>query len=142
MNNERYSIFFKAMMTGLFVGVIDTVICLVFNIVYRNETGYIPSSLINVSSLIFAINLMLTLFGILFFFFLKAFKKGDILFAILAVALTVWLTWKVTGLTRFGDPGLDGGFRGLLGGLTVILGLSTASIPFLYRSRRFIDAVI
>ena len=28
MNNERYSIFFKAMMTGLFVGIIDTLICL------------------------------------------------------------------------------------------------------------------
>ena len=72
MSNERHSVFFKAMMTGLFVGVIDTVICLIFNIIYRNETGYILSSVINVSSLIFGINLILTLIGIVFFAFMTA----------------------------------------------------------------------
>jgi uncharacterized membrane protein len=142
MNNERHSIFFRAMMTGLFVGVIDTVICLLFNIIYRNETGYIPSALINVSSLIFVVNLLLTIIGIIFFVFLRAFKKGDILFAVLAIAITAWLTWKAMGLNRFGDAGLDSGFRGLLTGITLILGLSTACIPFLYRSQRFLDAVI
>jgi hypothetical protein len=142
MNNERYSIFFKAMMTGLFVGIIDTVICLVFNIIYRNATGYLPSSLINVSSLIFVVNLLLLVIGIVYYFFLQAFKRGDILFEVVAIALTAWLIWKTAGLTRFGDPRLDSGFRGLLGGIILILGASAACIPFLFRSRRFVDAVI
>ena len=142
MNSERQSVFFKVMMTGLFVGVIDTVICLIFNIVYRSETGYIPSAAINVSSLIFGINLILTLLGILCFAFMSAFKKGDILFSAVAVALTAWLMWKVMGMTPFGDPALDSGLRGLLGGIVVIMGLSAACIPFLYRSQRFVDAVI
>ena len=142
MNNERYSIFFKAMMTGLFVGIIDTVICLIFNIAYRDVTGYLPSALINVSSLIFIVNILLLILGIAFFFFLRASKRGDILFEVVIVALTAWLVWKTTSLTRFGDPKLDSGFRGLLGGIILILGISTACIPLLYRSRRFVDAVI
>jgi hypothetical protein len=142
MNNERNSIFFKAMMTGLFVGIIDTLICLVYNIAYRNVTGYLPSSLINVSSLIFAINLLLLVIGIVYYLFLRTSKKGDILFEVVAIALTVFLIWKTAGLTRFGDPRLDSEFRGLLGGIVLILGVSTVCIPFLFRSRRFVDAVI
>jgi len=142
MNNERYSIFFKAMMTGLFVGIVDTVICLAYNIGYRNYTGYLPSSLINVSSLIFAVNLMLLVIGMVYFLFLRTFKRGDVLFEVAAIAVTVWLIYKTAGLQRFDDPKLDSGFRGLLGGIVVILGASTACIPFLFRSRRFVDAVI
>src|SRR5579863_360404 len=142
MNNERYSIFFRAMMTGLFVGIIDTLICLAYNIGYRNYTGYLPSSLINVSSLIFAVNLLLLIIGIIYFFFLRTFKMGDVLFEVAAIAITVWLIYKTAGLQRFDDPKLDSGFRGLLGGIVVILGASTACIPFLFRSRRFMDAVI
>ncbi len=80
MNNERYSIFFKAMMTGLFVGITDTLICLVFNIAYRNATGYLPSSLINVSSLIFVVNLFAVGHRHRLFLFLRASKRGDVLF--------------------------------------------------------------
>src|SRR5215813_13519891 len=110
MNNERYSIFFKAMMTGLFVGLIDTLICLVYNIAYRDATGYIPSSLINVSSIIFAVNLLLLVIGIVYYFFLSAFRRGDVIFEVVAIAVTVWLICKTTGLTRFEDAKLDSGF--------------------------------
>jgi hypothetical protein len=142
MNNERHSIFFKAIMTGLFVGIIDTLICLIYNIAYRDITGYLPSSLINVSSLIFMVNILLFVLGIAFFFFLRASRRGEILFEVVTLALTAWLVWKTTSLTRFGDPKLDTGFRGLLGGIILILGVSAACIPLLYRSRRFVEAVI
>ena len=130
------------MMTGLFVGIIDTVICLAYNLGYRNYTGYLPSSLINVSSLIFAVNLLLLVIGIVYFFFLRTFRRGDILFEVVAIAVTVWLIVKTAGLSRFDDPKLDTGFRGLLGGIVVILGGSSVCIPFLFRSRRFVDAII
>jgi hypothetical protein len=130
------------MMTGLFVGIVDTVICLAYNIGYRNYTGYLPSSLINVSSLIFGVNLLLLIIGIVYYFFLRTFKRGDVLFEVVVVGVTAWLIWKTAGLTRFDDPKLDSGFRGLLGGIVLILGASTICIPFLYRSRRFLDAVI
>src|SRR5579863_7651894 len=140
MNNERSSIFFKAMMTGLFVGIIDTVICLAYNLGYRNYTGYLPSSLINVSSLIFAVNLLLLVIGIVYFFFLRTFRRGDILFEVVAIAVTVWLIVKTAGLSRFDDPKLDTGFRGLLGGIVVILGGS--SVSSLGSSKRESPAVL
>jgi hypothetical protein len=142
MNNEQYSVFFKAMMTGLFVGIIDTLICLVYNITYRDYTGYIPSSFVNVSSIIFIVNLLLVVLGIVYFAFLRAFKQGGVVFAVVVIAVTIFLFYKTEGLTRFDDARLDSGFRGLLGGIVVILGLSTACIPLLYRSKRFLDAMI
>jgi hypothetical protein len=85
MNSQQHPSFFNATMTGLFVGIIDTLICLSYNIGYRNFTGYMPSAIINVSSLIFAVNLIL---------------------------------------------------------FVLILGVSAACVPFLYRSKKFLEHVI
>ncbi|HEY4107965.1 hypothetical protein [Puia sp.] len=139
MNNKD---FFKAMMTGLFIGIIDTVICLAYNIGYRDKTGYIPSEIINVSSLIFAINILLTALGIIYYFFIRYIRNGDTIYFIVFLALTAWLTFKTVSAVRFGDPRLDSGWHGLMGGVLLIVGLSASCIPFFYRSRKFQDAVI
>jgi hypothetical protein len=136
------SIFFKAMMTGLFVGIIDTLICLTYNIGYRNYTGYIPSALINVSSLIFCVCLLLTIVGIVYYVFLKAFKKSDPVYLIVILLLTAWLTWQSADVHRFDDVKENNGFRGLLTGIVLILGISAACLPLLYRNRKFMDSVI
>ena len=142
MNNDRYSTFFKAMMTGLFIGIIDTLICLAYNIGYRNATGYIPSEIINVSSLIFAVNILLTVVGIVYYFFLRFIRRADTVYFIVFLALTAWLTGKTMSAVRFGDPRLDSGWHGLMGGIILIVGLSSACMPFFYRSQKFQDAVI
>ncbi|WP_431210322.1 hypothetical protein ACQ86N_30410 [Puia sp. P3] len=66
MSFENDSPFGHAMLAGLFIGIIDTLICLAYNIGYRDATGYTPSALINVSSLIFAVNLLLLFIGMLY----------------------------------------------------------------------------
>ena len=142
MQNDRNAAFFKALMTGLFIGIIDTLICLSYNIGYRNMTGFIPSTIINVSSLIFAVNILLTLAGIIYFFFIRFIRNGGVVFTIFALALTAWLTYRSMELVRFSDAKLDGGFHGLLGGIVLVLGLSMACLPLLYRSQKFQDAVI
>jgi hypothetical protein len=142
MNNDQYSVFFKAMMTGLFIGIIDTLICLAYNIGYRDITGYLPSSLINVSSLIFAVNILLTVVGIVFYVFLRFFKKGAAVYTLVLLVLTAWLTWRSMEIVRFSDARLDGGFHGLLGGIVLILGISSASLPFFYHSKKFQEAII
>jgi hypothetical protein len=142
MKNEQHSVFFNAMMTGLFIGIIDTLICLAYNIFYRSYTGYFPSELINVSSIIFMVNLLLLVIGLLFYVFHKVLKGGDVLFLVFILLLTGLLTWKLFGSHRFDDVRLDSGFHGLLGGILLILGLSSACLPFLYHNKKFLDQVI
>ena len=142
MNNDRSSAFFKAMMTGLFIGIVDTIICLAYNIGFRDATGYLPSTIVNVSSLIFAVNILLTIIGIVYYFFIRFIRNADIVYGIVLLALTAWLTWKTVNAIRFGDPHLDSGWHGLMGGIVLIVGLSSAALPLLYHSRKFQDAVI
>ena len=142
MHNEERSIFVAAMLTGLFIGIIDTLICLAYNIGYRNYTGYAPSQLINVSSLIFMINLLQTLVGMLYFTFIRAFKKADGIFLVFVLALTALLAWKSSGANLFDDAHMNQGFHGLLTGIVLVLGISAAFIPVLYHNRKFLEKVI
>ena len=142
MQNEQHSVFFNAMMTGLFIGIIDTLICLTYNIFYRSYTGYFPSAIVNVSSIIFMVNLLLLVVGLLFYFFHKALKGGDGIFPVFILLLTALLTWKLFGTHPFDDVRLDHGFHGLLGGILIIIGLSSACIPLLYHNKKFLDQVI
>src|SRR5438876_12275151 len=101
MEHNQPSIFYRAMMTGLFVGIIDTIICLTYNIAYRNISGYEPSALINVSSLIFAINLLLLLIGIVYYLFIKLFGKRDFVFTVFMVLVTLFFVWQAEIGHRF-----------------------------------------
>jgi hypothetical protein len=131
------SVFVKAMMTGLFIGIIDTIICLGYNIGYRDMTGYLPSEFINVSSLIFIVNLLLLVIGIIYFAFIKVFGKRDIVFIMVCLLFTAYLLWKVETGHRFEDSHLNAGFHGLLSGIILICGLSAAAIPFIFHSKGF-----
>jgi hypothetical protein len=142
MNSENQTIFFRAMMTGLFVGIVDTIVCLIYNIAYREFTGYTPSGLINVSSLIFAVNIVLLLIGIIYSVFLRVFRKGDFPFAVFFIGLTILLTLKAIAINRFPDEKLNNDFRGLLGGIILILGISASCLPLLYRSRKFDEFIL
>ena len=136
-NENEHSVFFKTMMTGLFVGIIDTVICLAYNIFYRDLTGYVPSELINVSSLIFGVNLILLIIGMIYFLFKKASRSGDVIFAVFFLAVTLFLAWKTEMIQRFADTQVNHEFRGLLLGIVLICGISAACLPLLYNSRKF-----
>ena len=139
--HEHPSVFFKAMMTGLFVGIIDTLICLGYNIFYRYESGYFPSEFINVSSIIFMVNLTMLVVGLVFFLFLR-FAGGGGIFSIFMLLLTAFLAWESATVVRFGDSHMDGGFHGLLTGIVLIMGISGALIPVLYKNEKFLDSVI
>jgi hypothetical protein len=135
MNNDF--IFFRTLMTGLFIGIVDTIICLGYNIGYRSISGYLPSAFINVSSLIFIVNLLFLVIGILYFGFLKAFGRKDILFVLFMLLVTAFCVWAVQTGHRFDEEKLNQGFRGLLSGIILILGISSVFLPFLYHSKSF-----
>ena len=134
--------FTNAMMSGLFIGIIDTLICLAYNIGYRNFTGYAPSTLINVSSLIFGVNLLLLLTGMVYFVFTKVFGKRDYVYVAITFLLIVFLAWRTEIGHRFTDTTVNSESKGLLLGIVVIMGASAIALPFLYRSRFFAKYVL
>lgn len=143
MKNETHqTLFYQAMMTGLFVGIVDTLILLVFNIFYRNYTGYHPSEIVNVSSLIFITNLLLLTVGLVYYVFLRTIGQGNAVFLVFVLALTAFLTWKSFNSHRFDDVRINQGWHGLLGGIVLILGLSSACIPLLFNNKKFLEKVI
>lgn len=137
------STFYRALMTGLFVGIIDTLICLLFNLFYRESTGFSPSAIVNVATLIFFINLLFPLIGIIYNGFLKASRKGEIGFIILFILLTGLCIWLAEGVNRTDDATLNTEFRTLLLGIVLVLGLSAAFLlPYLFHNRNFEKHVV
>jgi hypothetical protein len=136
-------IFTKTILTSVFAGLIATVICLFYDIFFRESTNYHPADYINVSSLIFGVNLLFLVFGIIYYLFLSSMKKGETVFIILMVLLTAISMWGTLGINSMPTHELNMDFRGLLGGTVVIIGLCAfALVPYLYHSKKFEENVI
>ena len=131
----------KAILTSVFVGFFATLVCLIYNIIFRESTGYQPADYINVSSLIFAINLIFLIAGLLYFFFLRSFRKGDMIFEILFGLLTIFFAWRASHAHLL-NPKLSSEFRTLLMGVIVIMGIGIELVPLLFHNKKFEDAVL
>lgn len=134
---------YKSIMTALFVGIVVTLLCLVYNYFYRNSTGYNLSSIINIASIIFGVNLLFLVVGTIYYLLTNLVNKGEIVFIVLMVVLTVVLSWRSELAHRTADAVLNREFRGLLTGDVVIIGLCASFLlPFLYHNRKFEEKVI
>ena len=131
--------FMKALMTGLFIGIVDTIICLLYNLLYRDGAhGFFSSDIINVSSIIFGTNILFVVIGILFFAFSRGAMKGEVVFSILFIVLTIIGAIAASHVQRSADPQMNARFHGLLVGVVLIIGTSAAfGMPMLYHSRKF-----
>src|SRR5215831_16571434 len=139
----RKPTFYRALMTGFSVGFMATVICLLYNIIYRHSTGYPLNFFINVSTIIFLVNILFPVIGVIYYAFISSFKKADIVFTILFILITVLLIWRTEMTRRTNDHVLNAEFRNLLLGIVIILGISASVfIPLLYHSKKFEDAVL
>jgi hypothetical protein len=135
--------FYRALMTGFFVGFIATFVCLAYNIIYRNRTGFPLNVFINVSSIIFLVNILFPVIGIIYYGFISSFKKADIVFTILFMVITAFFAWRTELAQRTNDPLLNSEFRNLLLGIVIILGIGASIfIPLLYHSKKFKDTVL
>lgn len=133
----------KAILTGLFAGIIATIICMIYNIEYRQHSRFPLSDIINVSSLIFVVNLIFLLIGVVYYGFLRAGKKGDLGFMVVFVLLTVFLAWRSVNVHRSDDPVLNMEFHHLLLPIVIILGVfASFGIPLLYHNKKFRNNVI
>ena len=132
--------FVKAFMTGLAVGIADTILCLIFNLLWRKEgtVGFFSSDFIRVSSIIFGTNILFIVIGVLYFGFLQARMTGEVLFSLIFAALTVIGVITALHVHRTDDPEQNARFHVLLAGMIVICGLSAAvGMPVLYHNRKF-----
>ncbi|HMG68816.1 MAG TPA: hypothetical protein VK588_14055 [Chitinophagaceae bacterium] len=135
--------FYQAMMTGFFVGFFATIVCLIFNIIFRDSTGFPLSSYINVSTIIFLVNILFPILGIIYYGFLNSFKKADVSFILVFALLTIFLVWRSETVHRTEDVNINSEFKTLLSGVVLILGISaTIFIPLLFRSKKFQETVL
>jgi len=135
--------FSRALLTAVFVGFFATIICIFFNLVYREQTGFIPSAIINVSSLIFGVNLFFFAGGMIYAGLRRWSAKGEIIYIVLFVLLTIFFAWKAEGATRTHDHAVTLQFRSLLLGVILISGISIALVvPYFFHNKKFNEAVL
>jgi hypothetical protein len=134
--------FSRAVLTAVFVGFISTIVCLFYNIIYRDTTHFLEQDIVNVSSLIFAVNLVFLLIGFIYYFFRSRFKKGDMVFTVAFIVLTLLGVWWSETVTRSSDHHLTVEFRGLMLGIVIIIGVGSVLIPYLFRSKSFEEHVV
>jgi hypothetical protein len=134
--------FYRATLSALFAGIMATLLCLGYDIAYRDETGFSLSPLINVSSIIFIVNIIFLIVGIAYSFILTRFKRADLIFTIAFLLLIVFCIWRVLNFQRSPIHAETVQFRGLLIGILIILAIAIAAIPFLFHNRKFEETVL
>ncbi len=138
MDYEMQTPFSKAFLTAVFVGIITSVLCLIYNSIFRAETGLAPTAIINVASIIFGVNLLFLLLGIIFYFMRQMKGTGELIYIIALVLLTALLSWKAGAVVRSTNPEITSDFRGLLLGIVLIVGIGAAiAVPVLFHNKRF-----
>lgn len=135
--------FSKSLLTGLFAGIAATFICIIYNIIYRDETAFPLFNFINVSSLIFGVNVLFVVIGCIYYWFIKFIKGGQLFFIITFIVITVLSVLSVSGIHRTDDQVWNVEFHHLFNAMIIIWGISAAlGIPWLYHSKGFEEHVV
>lgn len=129
---------YRAMMTGVFVGIVDAVICCIYNVVFRSSRHYFSSTLLNISYIIFGMLFVFFLIGLVFMLLHRLTGKADLIFVLLFCAGTILAVSAIRSGHFSPDPVEDISLRGEYTGVTIISGiLATIGIPLLHRSHKF-----
>ena len=139
MNYENgQTAFSKAFLTALFVGIITSVICLIYYAIFRAETGMLTAAIINVASIIFGVNSLFLLLCILYYFLRQLNSTGEIIYIAGLILLTIFFSWKAETVVRSSDHALAIEFRELLLGIVLIVGIAAAIVvPYLFHNKKF-----
>lgn|SRR6476620_10328358 len=133
----------NAILTAVFAGIAATLLSFVYYLIFKDVTGFPYSSLINVSSLIFIINIIFLVIGFIYYMFIKISKRADLAFIICMCVLTALGIWGALGIHRADNGMLNTEFHELLIGLILIIGVTAfAGIPLLYHNKAFNREVI
>jgi hypothetical protein len=137
------SMFYRSFMTCVFAGLIGTVLCMIFDLVFVQVMRFPFSSIINVSTLIFTINIVFLVIGALYYWSVKFSIGGETVYIILFVLLTAFMLMKIQRYDRSTNVVINTQFRWLSSVITLILGgLAAIAVPLLYHSRKFDEYVL
>lgn len=126
--------FSRSLLSGVFAGIIATCLGLVYNAFFRDLKGFSLSEIINVSTIIFTLILLVTIAGMVFYGFHHYLKRGTLIFQLAAAIVTALLVAGAMQVQRSPDPVISMEFRELLLGIIVITGICTVFIiPFLFK---------
>ncbi len=134
--------FSMALLTSVFVGFVTTILCLIYNLIFRDETGFPLASFINVSTLIFSVNLLFVIIGLIYSLFAKESKGPEFIFIAIFILLTVLGSIKAGSAISSQGHELTSQLRGLLLGIVIIIGLGSLSVPFLFHNKKFKQNVL
>jgi hypothetical protein len=130
--------FSKVILTAVFIGIMGTLATMAYDLYFVQELHFPLSEIINVASIIFAVNLTFFAIGFIFYGLTSAFKKGEIVFIVLFLVLTILGAWKAYDIHRTDDAVVNAQFHSLLSGIIVIVGvLATVLLPVLFHNRKF-----
>lgn len=134
--------FDKVLMAGIFVGIVVTVVSLFVDATFLESTGFPYDIIINVSSLIFGVNLVFLVIGVIYYAFTRLPKYGTVFFITVFVLLTLFLLLKVKGIERTDNALLNSEFRELLSMIIILVASGAIVLPFLINNRKFREHVI
>lgn len=143
MNSSYLTSFSKALLTNVFAGISTTFICIIYNVIFRNETSYQLFNLINVSSLIFGVNIAFMLIGIIYYWFIKFFKRGEMIYIGVFILITILGIVKTSDIQRTDDVAANIQFHHLFIAMIVIWSLAASiGIPVMFHSKKFEEHVL
>jgi hypothetical protein len=142
MDNIHSTPLSKAFLTAVFAGLVTTLLCIVYDTFYRGSTGFSPSYIINVSTILFFVTPLFMVIGIIFFGFLRI-KRGELLYIILIALITIIVAVMAGHVHRSEIPLVNTEFHQLLVPIVVIMGLAASlGIPFLFHNKKFEEHVL
>ena len=142
-NDFQKSLFYRSLMTCVFVGIVGTLLTMFLDLIFVESFHFPLSDIINVSTLIFGVNLIFLVIGFMFYGFLASSKFGEIIYIIVFVLITAFLIWKMQGIHRSDDDEVNHQFRLLSSGLILIMGLlASVAVPVLFHNKKFDEHVL
>ncbi len=123
--------FSKALLSGALTGLAVAVLNIIYNVIFRGITRYLPSEEFNIVSIALGSVIILMLLGMLFFLFIKyvnvtAFVIAVIILIIGCICITAFVHANPSEPAFYGNHGLIAGFLFISGLLALTL------MPYLY----------
>src|SRR4051812_24606387 len=113
----KMPVFSRALLTAVFVGIMSTVLTLIYYVYFVETLKFPLADYFNVSTLIFSVNLVFFVIGFIYYAFVSSSKKGELSYIIVFILLTIFGVWKAEGAHRVSDHLVNIQFRNLLAGI-------------------------